>query len=125
MHLSSRSQKAKKGYQRGVWAENMAAFWLRCKGYRILERRYKTPFGEIDLIAMRRKEIVFVEVKYRNNFRDALEALQPQQRRRIENASQMYMSSSILKSVSARFDVCVFSRFGYMEHIKNAWRVGD
>ena len=53
--------------QRGRRAENIAAMFLRLKGYTILDRRCRTPFGEIDIIARRGKTIVFVEVKARRD----------------------------------------------------------
>ena len=50
-------------FQRGLSAESRAALLLIAKAYRILERRWKTPFGEIDIVARRRGVVVFVEVK--------------------------------------------------------------
>ena len=52
-------------FQRGLSAESRAALLLIAKAYRILERRWKTPFGEIDIIARRRGVVVFVELKAR------------------------------------------------------------
>ena len=51
----------------GRRAETLAAWYLRLKGYRIIESRYKTPVGEIDLIARRWGTTVFVEVKARKS----------------------------------------------------------
>ncbi|MFW5833612.1 MAG: YraN family protein, partial [Pseudomonadota bacterium] len=51
--------------RRGHDAEARAAWWLRLKGFRILACRYRTPVGEIDLVARRGRLLVFVEVKYR------------------------------------------------------------
>jgi Holliday junction resolvase-like predicted endonuclease len=49
----------------GLSAESRAAMFLIAKGYRIAARRWKTPFGEIDIVARRRHALVFVEVKGR------------------------------------------------------------
>ncbi len=49
--------------QQGRRAENAAALWLRLKGYRILDRRARTPACEIDLVAAKKNMVVFVEVK--------------------------------------------------------------
>ena len=49
---------------RGRWAEIRAALFLRLKGYRIRERNWRSPAGEIDLIARRRHMIAFIEVKH-------------------------------------------------------------
>lgn len=58
----------------GLSAESRAAMFLIAKGYRIAARRWKTPFGEIDIIARRRHALVFVEVKARERVDDAAEA---------------------------------------------------
>ncbi len=52
---------------RGRRAENVAALYLRLKGYRILARRAKLFCGEIDLIARRSDTLAFIEVKYRRD----------------------------------------------------------
>jgi putative endonuclease len=54
-------------FQRGLSAESRAALLLMAKAYRILARRWKTPFGEIDIIARRAGVVVFVEVKARGS----------------------------------------------------------
>ena len=54
-------------FKLGLSAESRAAMFLIAKGYRILARRFKTPFGEIDIVARRRRALVFVEVKARQS----------------------------------------------------------
>jgi putative endonuclease len=49
----------------GIFVKSRAAAYLVAKGYRILARRWKSPLGEIDIVARRRKLLVFVEVKTR------------------------------------------------------------
>ncbi|MEK9708822.1 MAG: YraN family protein [Alphaproteobacteria bacterium] len=51
--------------RRGHFAERIACWWLRLAGYQIVARRWRAVTGEIDLIAKRRRLLVFVEVKYR------------------------------------------------------------
>lgn len=116
---------SKRGYWKGLLAEFVAAWTLRLKGYRIIHKRYKNQWGEIDLIAQRKKMLVFVEVKYRSLERDGFEAIQASQRRRIENASQIYLASCIMKSFQIRFDAIVVSGYGKVKHLENAWRAGD
>ncbi len=53
-------------FRLGLSAESRAALFLIAKGYRIAARRWKTPFGEIDIVARRRRALVFVEVKARD-----------------------------------------------------------
>ncbi len=117
--------RSKRGYWKGLAAESLAAWILRFKGYRILQRRYKNKWGEIDLIARRGDVLIFVEVKYRTTIRDGFEAIQPHQRRRIENASQIYLSSGTMKSFRIRFDAIVVSGYGKITHMEDAWRELD
>lgn len=92
-------------YQRGLRAEDMAAWFLRLRGYKILERRYKTPVGEVDVIARRGRCIVFVEVKARGTMDDALYAVQPKQVARVMRAGEYYMARHQLAGREMRFDV--------------------
>jgi len=61
------------------------------KGYRILAKRFKTPYGEIDLVARRRNLIAFVEVKARASLDDAAYAVTPRQQKRIIDAAQAWL----------------------------------
>lgn len=55
------SEKRVRAYRHGLLAETIAALLLRLKGHRIIARRYKTPVGEIDLVALKGKRLAFVE----------------------------------------------------------------
>lgn len=79
-------------YRRGRLSELMAAAMLLAKGYRILARRCRTPYGEIDLIAVRAKRLAFVEVKRRATRREAEAALTQYQARRIARAADHWVS---------------------------------
>jgi len=81
----------------GKRAEQIAAWWLRAKGYRILESRYKTSVGEIDLIVRRGQRIAFVEVKARPSREQALESLSVHQRRRIIRAAEAWIARENLQ----------------------------
>jgi hypothetical protein len=65
------SEKRIRAYRCGRFAEAIAALLLRAKGHRILARRYKTPVGEIDLVALKGRRLAFVEVKQRRTIDDA------------------------------------------------------
>src|SRR6201994_4987168 len=54
-------------FRTGLSAEARAAAWLTAKGYRILAQRFRTPYGEIDIVARRRNLLAFIEVKARAN----------------------------------------------------------
>jgi putative endonuclease len=79
-------------YRRGRFSELLAAVSLLAKGYRILERRCRTPYGEIDIIAVRGRRLAFVEVKRRPTRAEAEAALTPYQARRIVRAADYWVS---------------------------------
>jgi putative endonuclease len=78
-------------FHTGVSAEARAAAFLMAKGYRILAKRFRTPYGEIDLVARRRSLLVFVEVKARATIDDAAYAVTARQQRRIIDAAQAWL----------------------------------
>ncbi len=84
--------------RRGMRAEWVAAWWLRAKGYRILEHRYKSPVGEIDLIVRRGRHLAFVEVKARRSRDRALESLSAHQRRRIVHAAEAWLAGEAMRA---------------------------
>ncbi len=77
----------------GRSAERQAARWLRRRGYRILALNYRIRGAELDLVARRGDMLCFVEVKARGDgsWFGALEAIHPEQLRRIVRAAQVYL----------------------------------
>src|ERR1700736_2153346 len=75
----------------GLSAEARAAVYLMAKGYRILAKRFRTPYGEIDIVARRRNLLAFVEVKARANLDDAAYAVTHRQQQRIIEAAQAWL----------------------------------
>ena len=86
-----RAERQKREKQ-GRRAEDIAAVYLRLKGYQILEKRYRTPLGEIDLIAEKSGVIALIEVKYRKSLEDAQWAITPRQVERILQAGELYIA---------------------------------
>ena len=82
-----------KAYRQGVLAETVVALLLRLKGHRIVARRYATPVGEIDLVALKGKRLAFIEVKRRKTMDDAAWTVTAKQRRRIVRAAQYWLAS--------------------------------
>jgi putative endonuclease len=78
-------------FRTGVSAESRAAAYLMAKGYRILAKRFRTPYGEIDLVARKRNLLVFIEVKARASLDEAAYAVTPRQQARIINAAQAWL----------------------------------
>ncbi len=79
-------------YRRGRLSELIAAALLMAKGYRILARRCRTPYGEIDLIAVRGRRLAFVEVKHRPTREQAEAALSDYQGHRIAEAAEYWIA---------------------------------
>src|ERR1700676_5701859 len=79
-------------FRTGLSAESRAAAYLMAKGYRILAKRYRTPYGEIDLVARRRHLVAFIEVKARASLDEAAYAVTPRQQARIIEAARAWVS---------------------------------
>lgn len=118
----ARTTKNKTAHAAGLDAEWIAAWILRFKGYRILATRYRTPVGEIDIIARRRRTIVFVEVKRRAALDDALGSVLPQARARITRAAAHFMAGAPrYQDCGLRFDVIALAPPRHWRHVCNAW----
>lgn len=111
--------------RRGRRGEYLAAASLVLKGYSILEMRYKTPMGEIDIIARRGRIIAFIEVKARASVEDAIDAITGKARQRICTAGAAYMARKKLDKFGQRYDVIAVRPRRWPKHIRDAWRAGD
>jgi len=108
--------------QAGRRGEAWAALFLTLKFYRIIGRRVKTPLGEIDLIARRGQDLVFVEVKARAFSSDEEEALFAVNRARIVRAAQFWLARQpALVETNPRFDVIFLAPFAWPRHITGAF----
>ncbi len=104
----------------GRWAERAASVYLALKGYRILARRFRSPAGEIDLVARRGRMVVYVEVKAR---RGEPALIPDRQRRRIRRAAEHFLKLRPgLTSCEQRFDVILVRPARLPTHLKDAWR---
>ncbi|HDG62098.1 MAG: endonuclease [Thermotoga sp. 4484_232] len=87
-------------------AEKLAADHLKRKGYRILERNYRTPYGEIDIIAMKGKVLVFVEVKSGSGKRiKPLDRIDRKKIKRMLTTAQFFILNKNFSFRRVRFDV--------------------
>jgi putative endonuclease len=95
----------------GNTGEDRAAGHLKKQGYKVLERNFRTPLGEIDLIALHEGELVFVEVKTRTNdaFGAPELAVNPAKQRRMIGAALSYIKNRKLHQMPCRFDVVAIS----------------
>jgi putative endonuclease len=106
----------------GISAESRAAAWLIAHGYRILARRWKSPLGEIDIIAARRYTLIFVEVKARATLDDAAEAVTERQKRRIAAAAEIWLANNPVPAIrDMRFDAILVAPGKLPRHIPSAF----
>ena len=110
----------------GRECEAIAARHLEKRGYRILERNFRTSYGEIDIIARDEDFIVFVEVKAKQTarFGNPKAAVTEQKQRKISKVALQYLKSTGQLTSSARFDVVAVHPSGDREGIevvKNAF----
>ena len=109
-------------FRLGLTAESRAALFLIAKGYRIAARRWKTPLGEIDLVARRRRELVFVEVKARERLDDAAEAVTGRGKSRIIAAAELWLAHHPEDAQKIiRFDVILVAPGKMPRHLPNAF----
>jgi putative endonuclease len=94
-------------FNKGQAGENTAADFLTGNGMKILDRNFRCPPGEIDIIAKDGQAIVFVEVRTRQakGFRTPEESITFRKRTRLIRAAQWYLKQRKLYNLSARFDV--------------------
>lgn len=106
----------------GISAESRAAAWLIAHGYRILARRWKSPLGEIDIIAARRHTLIFVEVKARATLDGAAEAVTERQKRRIAAAAEIWLAANPIAAIrDIRFDAILVAPRRLPRHIPAAF----
>jgi putative endonuclease len=109
-------------FRLGLSAESRAAMLLLAKGFRIVARRWKTPVGEVDIVARRRRELVFVEVKARDGLDVAAESVTERGKQRIVAAAEFWLASHPGDAECfIRFDVILVAPGKIPRHIANAF----
>jgi putative endonuclease len=109
-------------FRTGLSAESRAAALLVAKGFRIVARRWKSPVGEIDIVARRRTLLVFVEVKARADLDTAAESVTPRQRQRIAAAAEAWLATYPDQSIKdIRFDAVLVAPGRMPRHITGAF----
>lgn len=113
--MSTRREKAEKRGRRG---ENIAAWWLRLQGWRILDARVRTPRGEVDLVAGRGDTLAFVEVKARGDAVQLDQAIDALRLQRVMAAAQA-LSGNYGEFESIRVDVILVAPWRLPRHLVN------
>ncbi|MDP8242039.1 MAG: YraN family protein [Candidatus Celaenobacter antarcticus] len=110
-----------------TFGEDTATQLLSSKGYTIIERNYRSPYGEIDIICSRDGELIFVEVKARrsHSFGEALEAVTENKRQKIIKTAYHYLAKKDIE-MPVRFDIITLdynknSKDYSLRHITNAF----
>lgn len=110
-------------YEKGIFAESCAAKELKSKGYKIIGRRIRTKYGEIDILAQKGNDVVAVEVKQRKTLSEAKGCISIRQQKRILNALLFIMSERNELFENYRIDVICLDSVGRFEHIENAFPI--
>ena len=110
----------------GKAGEDLAERYLKRQGYAVVERNYRCPLGEIDLVALNRRVVVFVEVKTRrvNTSGTPLESVNAAKRRRLKRVALHYLSRHRLHDRNVQFDVVGISFHTdppAVQHVRNAF----
>ena len=95
----------------GIFGENAASEYLKSLGFHILSRNFRTKYGEIDIVALDKETLVFVEVKTRksNRYGSAEESITPEKMKRLISAANYYKLLRPDLSNPMRIDVvCIY-----------------
>ncbi len=105
----------------GAKGEKLAASYLKRSGWKIVEKNYKNPFGEIDIIARKDDVVAFVEVKTRltDEFGTPSQAVDERRKRRYIQGAKYYFAGRTI-DFTVRFDIIEVSK-GQINHIENAF----
>jgi putative endonuclease len=105
----------------GRRGERIAGWWLRLKGWRIIDRRVRTPAGEVDLVARKANLIAFVEVKARASAVELDFAIDQHRLSRVAAAAELLMPRYAGPQDDIRVDVILIAPGIMPRHIENAW----
>jgi len=109
----------KQTYQYGIEAELKAISHLENKGYKIISQRYKTKFGEVDIVAEIAKTLVFIEVKARKNQELIEVMLRKSQINRIRNTAKYFLAKNAkYQNHDVRFDFILFEQTLEPQHFE-------
>ena len=107
-------------YYFGIWAERVAMLFLVLKGYQILKWRYKSHFGEIDILAKKATTLIAVEIKARRSHALIHQVLSPKQVDRIQRSLQFFVSRhEKYQNYSLRLDFIAFNKCFMPKHYRN------
>ncbi len=110
---------------KGKEGENIAVAFLKNEGYNIIERNFRSPFGEIDIVASYDSFIIFVEVKARKNFSFGRpeESVNFIKQEHIKKTAEYYLYKNNEKGLCCRIDIISvdLKKKEVVNHIRNAF----
>jgi putative endonuclease len=116
--------------QLGTEGEKEALKFLERKGYKIVEKNFRSSFGEIDIIMKHGEELVFIEVRSRtdNSFGEPYETVNIKKQNKLYKLAEHYLNLKELQDMPCRFDVIslILTHDGSVrtiEHIENAFGI--
>lgn len=119
-YARARRLRALRRGRRGEW---LCRWHLRLRGWRIIAADWRSPAGEIDIIARRGGVLAAIEVKFRGDFDQAAEAVHYKQRRRIIRAASAFLlARPDLADLAVRFDVMLVMPRRLPQHLPDAWQ---
>lgn len=122
MSANNRLGRRRRAEAKGRRAEWLAALALMLRGYRIVTMRYKTPLGEIDLVARKGNLITFIEVKARRDLTTGVDAVSYTAQQRIAAAGELFISKQPdSNQLSWRHDIIVVSPWKWPVHLPGAF----
>lgn len=114
-------RERRRRYWRGQRGERLAVAALMAKGYRILGRRVTTAAGEIDIIAVRRGRLAFIEVKRRATLAAAEASVTGSQRQRVHRAADLWLARHArYRDYELGFDLIFILPWRWPRHLVNA-----
>ena len=115
------SGKRKQAETFGRRGENIAAWWLRLQGWRIVGTRVRTPRGEVDLVARRGKTLAFIEVKARARDFDLAHAIDHPRLKRVAAAAEILYPRYAKGAENVRIDVILVAPWRLPHHLVGVW----
>lgn len=115
---TARRRAAEAAGRRG---ERIAGWWLRLQGWQILDRRVRTPAGEVDLVARKGNLVAFVEVKTRATAADLDFAIDERRLSRVAATAEVLMERYAGPGDDIRVDVILLAPGTAPRHVENAW----
>jgi putative endonuclease len=114
--------KRQRAERQGRAGEGRAALWMQLQGWRVLDRRRRTPLGEIDLVCRRGNVIAFVEVKWRARAGELDHAIDEFRLARVAAAAEAVAHEYANGGEDLRIDVILLAPGAIPRHIVNAWQ---